>query len=95
MMNFSFLSQRTEYALFAPACVEAEKIYVSAPASAAGYFRSDRLPPCDTPLSCKLSASITPYKNSAGIFSFLALLADFSVYRLFPRIFRQTGRYRQ
>nr|DAR12036.1 MAG TPA: hypothetical protein [Caudoviricetes sp.]DAW08735.1 MAG TPA: hypothetical protein [Caudoviricetes sp.] len=30
-----------------------------------------------------------------GVFSFLALLADFSVYRLFPRIFRQTGRYRQ
>lgn len=34
-MNFSFLSQRTEYALFAPACVEAEKIYVSAPAMCA------------------------------------------------------------
>lgn len=35
MMNFSFLSQRTEYALFAPACVEAEKIYASAPAMCA------------------------------------------------------------
>ena len=34
-MNFSFLSQRTEYALFAPACVEAEKIYASAPAMCA------------------------------------------------------------
>ena len=30
-----------------------------------------------------------------GIFSFLALLGDFPVYRLFSRIFRQTGRYRQ
>ena len=35
MMNFSFLSQQTEYALFAPACVEAEKIYASAPAMCA------------------------------------------------------------
>ena len=34
-MNFSFLSQQTEYALFAPACVEAEKIYASAPAMCA------------------------------------------------------------
>ena len=25
MPNFSFLQQKTEYALFAPACVEAEK----------------------------------------------------------------------
>ena len=32
MSNFSFLSQKSEYALFAPACVEAEKIYASAPA---------------------------------------------------------------
>ena len=32
MSNFSFLSLKTEYALFAPACVEAEKIYASAPA---------------------------------------------------------------
>lgn len=32
MSNFSFLSQIPEYALFAPACVEAEKIYASAPA---------------------------------------------------------------
>ncbi|MCI8418077.1 MAG: DEAD/DEAH box helicase family protein [Lachnospiraceae bacterium] len=35
MMNFSFLSQKTEYALFSPACVEAEKIYASAPAMCA------------------------------------------------------------
>ena len=34
-MNFSFLSQQTEYALFAPACAEAEKIYASAPAMCA------------------------------------------------------------
>ena len=33
--NFSFLSQKTEYALFAPACMEAEKIYASAPAMCA------------------------------------------------------------
>ena len=32
MPNFSFLTERTEYALFAPACVEAEKIFASAPA---------------------------------------------------------------
>ena len=32
MSNFSFLSQIPEYSLFAPACVEAEKIYASAPA---------------------------------------------------------------
>ena len=31
MTNFSFLSQKSEYALFAPACVEAEKIFASAP----------------------------------------------------------------
>ena len=35
MTNFSFLSKKTEYALFAPACVEAEKIYASAPAMCA------------------------------------------------------------
>ena len=35
MMNFSFLSPKTEYALFAPACMEAEKIYASAPAMCA------------------------------------------------------------
>ena len=35
MMNFSFLLQKSEYALFAPACVEAEKIYASAPAMCA------------------------------------------------------------
>ena len=33
--NFSFLSQKTEYALFAPACMEAEKIFASAPAMCA------------------------------------------------------------
>lgn len=33
--NFSFLSTKTEYTLFAPACVEAEKIYASAPAMCA------------------------------------------------------------
>src|SRR5699024_5678945 len=32
MSNFSFLSSKTEYSLFASACVEAEKIYASAPA---------------------------------------------------------------
>ena len=35
MPNFSFLIEKTEYALFAPACVEAEKIYASAPAMCA------------------------------------------------------------
>lgn len=35
MPNFSFLQQKTEYALFAPACMEAEKIYASAPAMCA------------------------------------------------------------
>ena len=35
MSNFSFLQQKTEYTLFAPACVEAEKIYNSAPAMSA------------------------------------------------------------
>ena len=34
MPNFSFLQSKTEYALFAPACVETEKIFASAPASA-------------------------------------------------------------
>lgn len=34
-MNFSFLSSKTEYTLFAPACTEAEKIYASAPAMCA------------------------------------------------------------
>ena len=33
--NFSFLSQKTEYALFAPACMEAERIFASAPAMCA------------------------------------------------------------
>ena len=32
MTNFSFLQSKTEYVLFAPACVEAEKIFASAPA---------------------------------------------------------------
>ena len=31
MPNFSFLASKPEYALFAPACVEAEKIFASAP----------------------------------------------------------------
>lgn len=35
MLNFSFLLQIPEYALFSPACVEAEKIYASAPAMCA------------------------------------------------------------
>ena len=35
MPNFSFLQSKTEYALFAPACIEAEKIYASAPAMCA------------------------------------------------------------
>ena len=35
MSNFSFLKSKTEYALFASACVEAENIYASAPAMCA------------------------------------------------------------
>ena len=35
MDNFSFLQSKPEYALFAPACIEAEKIYASAPAMCA------------------------------------------------------------
>ena len=35
MTNFSFLQQKPEYALFAPACMEAEKIYATAPAMCA------------------------------------------------------------
>lgn len=35
MTNFSFLQQKLEYVLFAPACAEAEKIYASAPAMCA------------------------------------------------------------
>lgn len=34
-MNFSFLETRPAYALFAPACMEAEKIYASASAMCA------------------------------------------------------------
>ena len=32
MPNFSFLQSKPEYALFAPACIEAEKIFATAPA---------------------------------------------------------------
>ena len=32
MINYSFLQDRNEYALFAPACEEAEKIYATSPA---------------------------------------------------------------
>lgn len=35
MPNFFFLKQKNEYALFAPSCMEAEKIYTSAPAMCA------------------------------------------------------------
>ena len=35
MSNFSFLTVKTEYTLFAPACIEAEKIYASTPAMCA------------------------------------------------------------
>ena len=35
MYNFSFLAIKSEYVLFAPACMEAEKIYSSAPAMCA------------------------------------------------------------
>ena len=35
MSNFSFLKMKKEYELFAPACMEAEKIYASAPAMCA------------------------------------------------------------
>ena len=35
MSNFSFLASKSEYSLFAPACIEAEKIYSSAPAMCA------------------------------------------------------------
>ena len=35
MTNFSFLQPKKEYTLFAPACLEAEKIYASAPAMCA------------------------------------------------------------
>ena len=35
MTNFEFLKERTEYALFASAAIEAEKVYVSAPAMCA------------------------------------------------------------
>ena len=35
MSNFEFLSSRKEYAMFAPAAIEAERVYVSAPAMCA------------------------------------------------------------
>ena len=35
MSNFSFLHENTQYALFAPAAIEAEKVYTSAPAMCA------------------------------------------------------------
>jgi len=35
MSNFSFLATKQEYTLFSSACVEAEKIYASAPAMCA------------------------------------------------------------
>ena len=35
MSNFSFLQAKPEYYLFTPACLEAEKIYSSAPAMCA------------------------------------------------------------
>lgn len=35
MTNFSFSVSKIEYALFVPACMEAEKIYTSAPAMCA------------------------------------------------------------
>lgn len=35
MTNFSFLETKSEYALFASACMEAEKIYATAPAMCA------------------------------------------------------------
>ena len=39
MSNFDFLKMKKEYELFAPACVEAEKIYASAPAMCAAGCR--------------------------------------------------------
>ena len=35
MLNFAFLTTKPDYTLFAPACIEAEKIYASAPAMCA------------------------------------------------------------
>lgn len=35
MSNFEFLSSRKEYAMFAPAAIEAERVFVSAPAMCA------------------------------------------------------------
>ena len=35
MSNFSFLHENTQYALFASAAIEAEKVYTSAPAMCA------------------------------------------------------------
>ncbi len=39
MPNFSFLENKKEYALFAPACMEAEKIYAAVPAMCAAACR--------------------------------------------------------
>ena len=35
MSNFDFLKDRTEYALFSRACIEAEKVYATSPAKCA------------------------------------------------------------
>ena len=35
MTNFSFLKEKTTYALFAPACIEAERIFAASPAMCA------------------------------------------------------------
>lgn len=35
MTNFSFLKEKNTYALFAPACVEAERIFAASPAMCA------------------------------------------------------------
>ena len=62
-MNFSFLSQQTEYALFAPACVEAEKIYASAPAMCAvGCRKALELSAAERRWSWRLSGSMRQIK---------------------------------
>ena len=45
MLNFAFLTTKPDYTLFAPACVEAEKIYASAPALCAVGCRKAMEPP--------------------------------------------------
>ena len=52
MPNFSFLAAKTEYALFAPACVEAEKIFASAPALCGIQFAGKRTERSITDLLC-------------------------------------------